>query len=72
MLNENQCFSFSFIRLCLWRLRASAIDREGKDSGSFRGHNRVKPTAANDDDAFAVPSDQNVVAAAIDYGPRPA
>ena len=32
----------------------------------------VPPTAANDDDAFAVPSDQNVVAAAIDYGPRPA
>jgi multidrug efflux pump subunit AcrB len=34
--------------------------------------NRVKPTAANDDTAFAVPSDQNAEAAAIDRGPRPA
>jgi hypothetical protein len=34
--------------------------------------NRVKPTAANDDDPFAVPSDQNAETAAIDYGPRPA
>ncbi len=33
---------------------------------------RVKPTAANDAAAFAVPSDQNAETAAIDYGPRPA
>jgi multidrug efflux pump subunit AcrB len=33
--------------------------------------NRVKPTAANDADAFTVPSDQNAETAAIDYGPRP-
>jgi multidrug efflux pump subunit AcrB len=33
---------------------------------------RVKPPAADDDDAFAVPSNQNAEAAAIDYGPRPA
>jgi hypothetical protein len=31
----------------------------------------VKPTAANDADAFTVPSDQNAETAAIDYGPRP-
>ena len=33
---------------------------------------RVKPPAANDDAAFAVPSNQNAEAAAIDPGPRPA
>ena len=34
--------------------------------------NRVKPTAVNNHDAFAVPSDQIAETAAIDYGPRPA
>ncbi len=33
---------------------------------------RVKPTVANDDDALAVPSEQNAEVAAINYGPGPA